>query len=79
VTLGGAVGLWGSEAVQSALDEPHPEPPNIELYQEVGARATDARTFARWALAQPWPRFCAVVRIVTGDTTHDLMNEENDD
>jgi hypothetical protein len=79
VTLGSAVGLWGTAVVRRALDDANPESPGPELAREVSARATDATSLARWALEQPWPRFCAVVRIVTGDAAHDLMNEENDD
>lgn len=79
MTLGSAVGLWGSEAVHRALDEPHPEPLSVELATEVRARAMDAPAFARWALTLSWPRFCTVVRIVTGDATQNLMEEDTDD
>jgi hypothetical protein len=77
VTLGSAVALWGSEVVRRALDEPIVEAASPELAREVSARATDAPALARWALTQRWPRFCAIVRIVTGDAAHDLLEDDD--
>lgn len=67
--------LWGRAAVRKALSEPEPEPMTDDLLAEVRDRAggmTDAG-FRRWTLAQPWPRFCAVVQLVAGMTRAELL------
>lgn len=79
MTLGTAVALWGSDVVRRALAEPDADPPSTELVQDVNTPATDPPNFARWALTLPWSRFCTVVHIVAGETTHDLMTEDDDD
>jgi len=67
-----AEGIWGPEAVALALEEPYPEPVTLELAREVSARADPPGAFRAWALTLPWPRFCAVVRLVSGVTRKEL-------
>lgn len=80
MSLTTARALWGSDVVRRALAEPMPDPPSRALANEVAQRADPARVspheFATWALALPWPRFCAVVRIVSGVTRSDLLGGE---
>ena len=61
--------LWGDEAVEHALRYEHPDPITIELAREIERRAEKLPpgAFRAWALTQPWPRFCAIVRIVSGE------------
>jgi len=69
-----AVALWGAEAVAAALAA-RPDPLTDDLLAEVRERAaemTDSE-FREWALTRPWPRFCAVVRLVAGVTRADLL------
>lgn len=66
MTLATAHALWGREAVSRALAEPGHDPATAELAREVKARADPPGAFRAWALAQPWPKFCAIVRIVAG-------------
>jgi len=68
-----AIELWGAAAVQQALAEPNPEPATIELAREVGRRADPPEAFREWSLALPWPRFCTVVRIVSGEIRREVM------
>lgn len=76
-----AVALWGPDAVRRALGEHDPEPVTdalaAEVQRQAEAHADDPGALARWALGLPWPRFCAVVRIVAGDAARDLLGEEN--
>lgn len=68
--------LWGEAVVKTALEEPAPEPVTLELAREVELRSRSGEApvaFARWALSLPWPRFCAVARIVAGVTREDLL------
>jgi len=72
-----AVEIWGVEAVDLALEEFHPAPPSRGLMRRI--RQWNARgpgPFRTWALRLPWPAFCAVVRVVTGDTKKDFLNGE---
>ncbi len=66
MTIEAAKALWGAEAVRKALDEPNPDPITAELADEVEQNADPPAAFRAWALAQPWQRFCAIVRIVSG-------------
>ena len=78
MSLRTAVNLWGADVAARALADDAPEPVTQELAREVSRHAgelTDA-AFARWALALPWPRFCAVVRIAAGVTRTDLLKED---
>lgn len=68
--------LWGSEAVQKALDEPAPDPVTAELLRETRAYADNPGVLRSWALAQPWPRFCAVVRIISGTILRETMGDD---
>jgi hypothetical protein len=67
--------LWGDPVVTLALAEATHEPMTAALARTVAevARAGDDVSFARWALALPWPRFCAVVRLCAGVTRADLL------
>jgi hypothetical protein len=58
--------FWGREAVELALAEAQPGDVTPELLDEVATHADPPGAFRAWALAQPWPRFCAIVRIVAG-------------
>ena len=72
MTLSTACAIWGDAAVARALAEPAPEPVSAELAAEVKRRADPPGAFRAWALSLPWPRFCAVVRIVAGVEAEDL-------
>ncbi|CAN5341284.1 hypothetical protein BH09MYX1_BH09MYX1_62190 [soil metagenome] len=65
--------IWGAEAVDLALKEPEPEEVTRELAAEIQARAEPLGAFRAWALAQPWPRFCAIVRVVSGAVREEVM------
>jgi len=71
-----AAKLWGRAAVRKALAEAEHEPITDALVREVERRADPPGAFRAWSLAQPWPRFCAVVRIVTGVAQAELMTKE---
>jgi hypothetical protein len=73
VTRETAASVWGEEAVEHALAEPSPAPVTAELAAEVRQRAAPPGAFRAWSLAQPWPRFCAVVRIVSGAYREEVM------
>jgi hypothetical protein len=73
VTRETAAVVWGAEAVEHALAEPNPAPVTGELAAEVRRRADPPGAFRAWSLAQPWPRFCAVVRIVSGAYCDEVM------
>ncbi len=70
-----AVALWGEGVVALALDDTSPEPMTAALARTVAdaSRANDDTGFAAWALALPWPRFCAVVRLCAGITRAELL------
>lgn len=70
--------LWGEEVVQLALDEAFPEGVSAELVAEVKRRADPPGAFRAWALSLPWPQFCAVVRIVSGEYRSEVMEDGND-
>jgi len=67
--------LFGSEAVDKALAEPEPERVTRQLAQEIKRRADPPGAFRAWALAQPWPRFAAIVRVIAGVTRVELLDE----
>jgi len=78
MTRATAFALWGFDVVDKALAEPSPEPVTKELADLVGSKARelqDDTMLARWALGLPWPRFCTVVRIVSGVTREELLDE----
>lgn len=67
--------LWGHEAVALALAEPHYEPVTAELTAQIRRRADYLGVLRSWALAQSWPRFCTVVRVVSGEFRREVENE----
>jgi len=71
-----ATELWGRAAVRKALAEAEHEPITEALTREVARRADPPGAFRAWSLAQPWPRFCAVVRLVAGVAQAELMTKE---
>lgn len=77
--------LWGHDAVARALRDQDPAPVTRQLAQEIMRRSHDlsAGAFRSWALAQPWPKFCAIVAIVSGSVRDDLLRradlEDGDD
>jgi len=78
MTLRTAELLWGEEVVRLALAEPAPEPPTEALSAEVERHADPPGAFRAWALSQPWPRFCTIVRIVSGAYRRELLGDEDD-
>lgn len=76
MSRGTADAIWGGEVVELALNEPAPESVTPELAGEVKRRADPPGAFRAWALTLPWPRFCAVVRLVAGETRKELLREE---
>jgi anti-sigma factor RsiW len=65
--------LWGSEAVEFALKEPAPEEVTPELLAQIRKHLDPPGVFRSWALAQPWPRFCAIVRVVSGAMLDEVL------
>jgi len=65
--------IWGAEAVAVALREPASDEVTAELSAEIRRRADPPGAFRAWSLAQPWPRFCAIVRIVSGAALEEVM------
>ncbi len=68
--------LWGAEAVRHALAEPAPDEVTPQLAAEVRANADPPGGFRAWALAQPWPRFCAIVRVVSGAVREEVEGDD---
>lgn len=66
MTRATAHAIWGVEAVELALLETAHAEVTPELSAEVQRRRDPLGSFRAWALALPWPTFCAVVRIVAG-------------
>lgn len=58
--------LWGEAAVARALAESEPDAVTADLAAAVRAHLASPGALRAWALAQPWPRFCAVVHVVSG-------------
>ena len=78
--------FWGADAVEHALRYDEHDPITDDLLAEVGrrARSLPSGAFRAWSLTQPWPKFCAIVRIVSGEALHDELeamarNEDEDD
>jgi hypothetical protein len=67
--------LWGAEAVAHALEEADHEAVSDELVRAVKERADPPGAFRAWSLSLPWPRFCAVVRLVAGVARTELLDE----
>jgi anti-sigma factor RsiW len=68
--------LWGAEAVQKALEEPVPDPVTAELVRQAQAYVENPGALRSWALAQPWPRFCTIVRIISGTVLSEVMDDD---
>jgi len=69
--------LWGADVVRRALANPAPELTSAELVHEAQRwLAVSPGAFRTWSLAQPWPRFCAVVRIVSGTIRAEVEQHE---
>ena len=65
--------LWGAEAVDLALKEPNPDEVTPELIAKIRAHLEPLGAFRAWALAQSWPRYCAIVRAVSGALIDEVM------
>ncbi len=76
-----AARLWGSEVVATALAESEPAPLDPVLSAEIKEKANSGTdvSFAWWALQLSWPKFCSVVRLVSGETLRELLEEHGDD
>ena len=70
-----AEAIFGADAVRAALDEENPEPVTSNLAAEVHRRANPPGALRAWALSQPWSRFCAVVRIISGVAKKELLDD----
>ena len=81
---------WGKDAVAHALAFDTPDRITRELTADVEQRSASLPpgAFAAWALTQPWPRFCAIVWIVSGalrerladgDIPKTLLGDDDDD
>lgn len=73
-----AEALFGGDAVRRALASGEVDPVDAELTHEVERRAVSPGAFRAWALAQPWPRFCAIVRIASGVAARELLDDGED-
>ncbi len=71
-----AAKLWGEDVVRLALAEAEPEAATPELVREAQSYADSPGALRSWALAQPWPRFCAVVRIISGVTLSEALDDD---
>lgn len=82
--------LWGAEAVDHALRFETPERITTALNDEIRRQneALPPGAFRAWALAQPWPRFCSIVwivsgalreRLASGDFPKTLLGDDDDD
>jgi hypothetical protein len=69
--------FWGGEVVDLALRDERPDPITRELAQEIGRRfeKLPPGAFRAWTLTQPWPKFCAIVRIISGQALQDELDE----
>jgi hypothetical protein len=85
VTREDAYEFWGADAVEHALREENPDPITRELAQEIRrqTKTLSPGAFRAWALAQPWPKFCAIIAIVSGAAREDFERraelEDGDD
>lgn len=61
--------MFGADAVKLALDEPdYPDIDDALIAKLDAVKAKAGPGYLRsWALAQPWPVFCAIVRILSGE------------
>ena len=68
--------LWGEEAVRAALAEVSPDSVTAELVRETQTYVDRPGVLRSWAVAQPWPRFCAIVRIISGTVLSETMEDD---
>jgi len=69
MTRENAESLWGAEAVALALAASITTlDPDLLVKVELAESKYDDAGFAAWATRLPWPQFCAVVRLVAGET-----------
>lgn len=69
MTRENAESLWGAEAVALALAASITTVDrDLVVKVERAASTYDAAGFAAWATRLSWPQFCAVVRLVVGET-----------
>lgn len=52
---------------------------DLELLKAIKARKDPPGAFRAWALAQSWPRFCTIVRIVSGEIRREVMRHGDQD
>lgn len=75
-----AYALWGRDAVEEALSFEDPEPISPDLIDAVKRKlypeGPDLGGLSGWALSLPWRRFCAVVRLFSGQAKEDLLASE---
>jgi hypothetical protein len=71
--------LWGPDAVDHALRYEEPDPITDALAAEIGRRAKKLPpgAFRAWTLTQPWPKFCAIVRIVSGEALREELDDDD--
>ena len=71
--------FWGADAVDHALRYELAEPITDALAEDIGQRAKTLPpgAFRAWALTQPWPRFCAIVRIVSGEALREELDDDD--
>jgi hypothetical protein len=62
--------------VQKALTEVSPDPVTADLLSEAKRYADNPGALRSWALAQPWPRFCTIVRIISGKALSETMDDD---
>ena len=71
--------FWGAEAVELALADTAPDPVTQDLARDIVERVKTLPpgAFRAWALAQPWPKFCAIVRIVSGEARREELDDDD--
>ncbi len=71
--------MFGAEAVERALADTAPDPVTPDLLDQIARMADPPGALRAWALAQPWARFCAIVRVISGAAAADLMAGADDE
>jgi hypothetical protein len=71
--------MFGPDAVRRALAEPAPDPLTSDLLDRIDHLKDPPGALRAWALMQPWPRFCVIVRVVSGAAAADLLEEADDE
>lgn len=67
--------MFGEDAVKRALDEPDYADIDQELLDriEVATNKAGPGYLRSWALAQPWPVFCSIVRVLSGEHARAIL------